>query len=716
MQLPSLTSLKGLGQKSVQQLAEQGITTSLQLLMLMPRCYEDRSRLWQIADLMASSDASATVKPALAGQTIQLVATVKRQQLIRARQMLLKVWVADGSGELLLTFFHYVPSHSKRLVNGSRWLIRGTLQWNDRDVCWQMVHPATQALKAHEAPSLAEHWTPIYPKLPIKPATLEKALAQLLAALPYDVAETAMIESFCQAYHLPDFLSALRQVHRPVLSDSLAALNGFEHPAQQRLIVDELMAHQCAITKVRQHWQHQRAMAIDWQSAVVDQVLQRIGFELTPDQQVTLDDIRQDLSQAHPMNRLCQGDVGSGKTLVAFLSALPVLMMGKQVCLMAPTELLAKQHGDTLAQWLSFAADWLSEPWQNVTLLTSDVTGKARKNQLNAILAGEVGLIVGTHAVFQQEVQFQDLAYIIIDEQHRFGVEQRLMLKQKGQGSAQDHEGERVPHVLLMSATPIPRTLTMTLYGDLDISTIRTLPKGRQQIETRVMPQAKRSVVLSRLLAVIQAEQRQVYWVCPLIEESDHIQATTVQDIEGLLSVQDGLRFAVVHGKMPKADKQGIMQRFASGELDVLVATTVIEVGINVPNATIMIIENAERLGLAQLHQLRGRVGRGHLASQCVLLYQDPLSDTGKQRLQWMRQSQDGFELAQADLDIRGAGSWLGTAQSGAESFHLAKFPRDMDWVDPVHQWLQQDPQRAQTISDPLIERWCQLSQQLAAV
>ncbi|STR65359.1 ATP-dependent DNA helicase RecG [Klebsiella michiganensis] len=490
---------------------------------------------------------------------------------------------------------------------------------------------------------------------------------------------------------LPD---ALRTLHRPPPTLQLSELESGKHPAQRRLILEELLAHNLSMLALRAGAQRYHALALSANDTLKDKLLASLPFTPTGAQARVTAEIERDMALDVPMMRLVQGDVGSGKTLVAALAALRAIAHGKQVALMAPTELLAEQHANNFRSWfepLGVEVGWLAGKQK----------GKARLAQQEAIASGQVQMIVGTHAIFQEQVQFNGLALVIIDEQHRFGVHQRLALWEKGQ-----QQGFH-PHQLIMTATPIPRTLAMTAYADLDTSVIDELPPGRTPVTTVAIPDTRRSDIIDRVRHACTHEGRQAYWVCTLIEESDLLEAQAAEATwEELKLALPELNIGLVHGRMKSAEKQAVMSAFKQGELHLLVATTVIEVGVDVPNSSLMIIENPERLGLAQLHQLRGRVGRGAIASHCVLLYKSPLSKTAQKRLQVLRDSNDGFVIAQKDLEIRGPGELLGTRQTGNAEFKVADLLRDQTMIPEVQRIARHIHERYPQQAQALIERW----------
>ncbi len=496
---------------------------------------------------------------------------------------------------------------------------------------------------------------------------------------------------------LPSLREALLTVHRPPQDADVAALSAGTHPAQRRLALEELLAHHLSLRRQRIALQAHAAPRLRG-GALAERLRKALPFALTGAQQRVYEQILADLDKPMPMLRLMQGDVGSGKTVVAALSALLAIENGRQAALMAPTELLAEQH-------LSNLRGWLEPLGVRIAWLAGKVTGRARASVLAAVADGQAQFVVGTHALMQEGVVFKDLALAIVDEQHRFGVHQRLALRDKGSARSGDDPGV-VPHQLVMTATPIPRTLAMAAYADLDVSAIDELPPGRTPVQTVVLNAERRPELIERIRGAC-AEGRQAYWVCTLIDDSDEVVAQAAQGtFEALSAVLPEVRVGLVHGRMKPADKQATMRAFKEGAVDLLVATTVIEVGVDVPNASLMIVENAERLGLAQLHQLRGRVGRGSAASNCVLLYQSPLSAMARQRLETMRQTNDGFVIAEKDLELRGPGELLGTRQTGLAAFRVADLARDAGMLPVVHEIGEQLLREAPEIADKLVERW----------
>ncbi|WP_034919578.1 ATP-dependent DNA helicase RecG [Erwinia sp. 9145] len=672
-----LTSLSGVGASQAGKLAKLGLATVQDLLLHLPLRYEDRTRLYTINDLLP--DVYATVE-----------GEVLHSDISFGRRRMLTCQISDGSGILTLRFFNFNAGMKNSLSPGRRVIAWGEIKRGQRGA--EIIHPEYRVQDDNSTPELQETLTPVYPTTEgIRQATLRNLTDQALVLLETcAIAELLPPEMSHGMISLPE---ALRTLHRPPPDIALADLEGGKHPAQRRLIMEELLAHNLSMLAVRAGAQRYHALPMSARNDLSDKLLASLPFRPTGAQTRVVREIEEDLAHDYPMMRLVQGDVGSGKTLVAALAALKVIAWGKQVALMAPTELLAEQHASNFRQW--FAPLGLEVGW-----LAGKQKGKARQAQQEAIASGRVSMIVGTHAIFQEQVQFNGLALVIIDEQHRFGVHQRLALWEKG-----EEQGFH-PHQLIMTATPIPRTLAMTAYADLDTSTIDELPPGRTPVTTVAIPDTRRGEIIDRVKSACGAG-RQAYWVCTLIEESEQLEAQAAEATrEELKLALPELQVGLVHGRMKPAEKQAVMQAFKAGETHLLVATTVIEVGVDVPNASLMIIENPERLGLAQLHQLRGRVGRGSVASHCVLLYKAPLSKTAQKRLQVLRDSNDGFVIAQCDLEIRGPGELLGTRQTGSAAFRVADLLRDAAMIPEVQRVARHIHQRYPEQAQALIERW----------
>ncbi|AUX95282.1 ATP-dependent DNA helicase RecG [Mixta gaviniae] len=673
-----LSTLSGVGASQAGKLAKIGLHTVQDLLLHLPLRYEDRTQLYPINDLLPGI--WATVE----GEVLHTDVTFGRRRMLVCQ-------IGDGTGVVTLRFFNFNAGMKNSLAPGARVTAYGEIKRGQRGA--EIIHPEYRLQGEHGVTGLQETLTPVYPTTEgMRQATLRNLTDQALALLDScPIAELLPAELRGGLLSLPD---ALRTLHRPPPDMQLADLESGRHPAQRRLILEELLAHNLSMLEVRAGAQRYHALPMPPRHQLSDKLLAALPFKPTAAQQRVVKEIEQDLAHDYPMMRLVQGDVGSGKTLVAALAALHVIAHGKQVALMAPTELLAEQHANNFRQW--FAPLGLEVGW-----LAGKQKGKARLAQQEAIASGQVSMVVGTHAIFQDQVQFNGLALVIIDEQHRFGVHQRLALWEKG-----EEQGFH-PHQLIMTATPIPRTLAMTAYADLDTSVIDELPPGRTPVTTVAIPDTRRAEIIERVKRACQTEGRQAYWVCTLIEESDLLEAQAAEATwEELKLALPDLRVGLVHGRMKPQEKQDVMQAFKQGELQLLVATTVIEVGVDVPNASLMIIENPERLGLAQLHQLRGRVGRGAVASHCVLLYKSPLSKTAQKRLQVLRDSNDGFVIAQCDLEIRGPGELLGTRQTGNAEFKVADLLRDQALIPDVQRIARHIHQHYPEQSQALIERW----------
>lgn len=673
----SLDSLKGVGSKMQEKLERLGLATVQDLLFHLPLRYEDRTQVWPIGDL----------PPGLHGA---VEGEIQDTQLVMGRRRMLVCRISDGTGTLTLRFFNFTAAQKNSLSPGRLMRCFGEVRPGKYGL--EMAHPEYKLLGEEQAGQTEEALTPVYPTTEgLRQLTLRSLTDQALAQLElYGVEELLPAGLYPQQI---DLAAALKLLHRPPPSVALALLESGQHPAQQRLVLEELLAHNLSVLKVRAQAQTQLARALKPAPELVEQLLGALPFTPTGAQNRVVAEIGRDLQQSHPMMRLVQGDVGSGKTLVAALAALQAIGNGCQVGLMAPTELLAEQHAINFAKWL--------EPLGiGVGWLAGKQKGKAREEALAAIADGSVKMVVGTHAIFQEQVVFQRLALVIIDEQHRFGVHQRLALREKG-----EREGVH-PHQLIMTATPIPRTLAMTAYADLDTSIIDELPPGRTPITTVALPDSRRQDVIERVRLACE-EGKQAYWVCTLIEESEVLECQAAEDTAAeLQNLLPGLHIGLVHGRMRPVEKQRVMEEFKAGILQLLVATTVIEVGVDVPNASLMIIENPERLGLAQLHQLRGRVGRGSVASHCVLLYHAPLSKTAQSRLGVLRETNDGFLIAQRDLELRGPGELLGTRQTGLADLKIADLVRDQPLIPQVQKMARFLMDRHPNHVEPLIRRW----------
>ncbi|MFC5581636.1 ATP-dependent DNA helicase RecG [Rhodanobacter terrae] len=672
-------ALPGVGPALVAALARLGLERVQDLWFHLPLRYEDKTRVTAIADLRVGERA----------QVEGVVEAVERGFRYRPQ---LKVAIGDVSRQtLLLRFFHFNRVQAEQLSPGTRLLCYGEVRHGAQGL--EMVHPTYQRLGADETVNVDELLSPVYPTTEgLGQKRLAGAIGKAMALLPPAERLELIPPELCAEHGLTSLRDALLYVHRPPPDAHLGQLMLGRHPAQQRLAFEELLTQHLSLKRMRAAVRRRHAPKLGGDGGLRARLLGGLPFQLTAAQQRVSAEVARDLAQAKPMLRLVQGDVGSGKTVVAALAALAAVEAGHQVALMAPTELLAEQH-------LHNFRHWLCPLGIEVAWLAGKVTGNARKLALERV-AAEAAVVIGTHALMQEGVAFARLGLVIVDEQHRFGVQQRLALRDKGK------DGQLVPHQLVLTATPIPRTLAMSAYADLDVSSIDELPPGRTPVQTIAISNARRLEVIERIHAAC-AEGRQAYWVCTLIEESEQLRAQAAEVAHAELSAAlSGFRIGLIHGRMKPKEKQAVMDAFKAGELAVLVATTVIEVGVDVPRASLMVIENSERLGLAQLHQLRGRVGRGALASNCVLLYQPPLGQLARERLQVMRDTNDGFRIAEKDLELRGPGEVLGTRQTGQLSFRIADLTRDAHLLPAVQQvgehMLKEHPRQ----TEQLIERW----------
>jgi ATP-dependent DNA helicase RecG len=677
-----VTLLKGVGPRVAARLQRLGIRTVQDVLFHLPVRYEDRTRVAPMGSVRH-------------GEQVVVQGEVDLAEVRFGRRRALLVRISDGTGAVTLRFFHFNAAQKASFERGRG--IRCYGEVRNGAATLEMIHPEYQLIDPQVPIVTEDHLTPVYPATEgVHQLTLRALTEQALRYLDGD-REDCLIDwlpaELVAAFRMTSLSAALRYVHRPPTNALVESLGEGSHPAQQRLAFEELLAHHLSLRRVRLRARHTAAPVLEGACELAGAYVESLPFALTAAQQRVNSEIRRDLSRPHPMARLVQGDVGSGKTVVAACAALTAVEAGYQVALMAPTELLAEQHYRSFSEWL--------EPL-DVKLVwhAGKSKGKAREAALQAISSGAAAIAVGTHALFQEEVAFAKLGLVIIDEQHRFGVHQRLALRDKGR------EGRQRPHQLVMTATPIPRTLAMTVYADLDTSVIDELPPGRQPVKTVVIPQERREEVIQSVNKACMAGQ-QAYWVCTLIDESEVLQCQAAEKtLELLTDSLPGLRIGLVHGRQKPAQKEAMMAAFKAGGLDLLVATTVIEVGVDVPNASLMIIENPERLGLAQLHQLRGRVGRGSQQSSCVLLYQPPLSENARARLAVLRESGDGFEIARRDMELRGPGEVLGTRQTGEMQFHIADLLRDESLLGAVEKAATRLLDSHPGNVDPLIRRW----------
>jgi ATP-dependent DNA helicase RecG len=666
--------LRGAGPALAARLRALNLATAEQLLFHLPQRYEDRRAF---TALEALKD----------GQPALIRARVEHAKVVYPGRRMLGVSVSDGTGWAALRFFHFNQAQAQAFAPGAWVRAYGVARIGARGA--ELVHPEYRLAASAEALAPETTLTPCYPLTTgVTQQRLRGLIQQALALGATDPGLALKLPGLDG----PATLEALRVIHAPVSEADASRLLAGTHPAQQRLIDEELLAHQLCMRVLRARRRTHNATALPWAPGLTDQLERALPFRLTGAQRRVAGEVAADLGAAAPMMRLVQGDVGSGKTVVAAAAMLAAARAGAQAALMAPTELLAEQHATNLSRWLSPLG-------LTVALLKGGLTAARRKGVLAALADGSAQVVVGTHAVFQEQAQFQRLALVVIDEQHRFGVQQRIALRDKAPAGL-------APHQLVMTATPIPRTLAQTLYADLDVSVIDELPPGRKPVTTVAINGQRRDEVLARIGEACRAGRR-AYWVCTLIEESDVLEAQAAEAMaERLRTELPGVKVGLVHGRLKPAAKDREMQAFKRGDTQLLVATTVIEVGVDVPEATIMVIDNAERLGLAQLHQLRGRVGRGAGESQCVLLYEPPLSETARARLDVLRHTHDGFAIAQRDLELRGPGELLGSRQTGDVGFRLADPVRDAPRVPALQalaeRWLAHEPVAAAQ----LVRRW----------
>jgi len=678
---PSVETLKGVGPKVAEKLQRIQILTVQDLLFHLPIRYQDRTRIRPVGALRS-------------GEECVVIGSITHSEVVFRKRRMLLVSVDDGTGRVLLRFFYFNKSQRENLASGVKIRCFGEVRRGLKGP--EMVHPEYELLHQDEPTKVEDHLTPIY-------STTEGLHQLSLRRLTSQAFQWASGNEEPALDLLPfppkidgqntSILEALKFVHRPPPEADIEALTTGKHPMQRRLAFEELLAQQLSLSKLRLQMQKQDAVAIQTKGALYKRLLSALEFELTNAQKKVIKTVFADLSNDYPMLRLVQGDVGSGKTLVAIAGCLQAIEAGYQAVMMAPTEILAEQHlrnFSIMLEPLGVRMAWLSGK------LTA-----SKANEMKALIAsGTANCIVGTHALFQQGVTFKNLALVVIDEQHRFGVHQRLALREKG-----IQDGMH-PHQLIMTATPIPRTLAMTAYADLDYSVIDELPPGRKPISTIAIPMERRHEVVERVANACRNGQ-QAYWVCTLVEESEALQCQAAEDVYRELSqLLRGVKVGLVHGRMKGKEKDAVMQDFTAKKIDLLIATTVIEVGVDVPNASLMIIENAERLGLAQLHQLRGRVGRGTEESSCVLVFDPPLTENAKTRIDTMRNTNDGFKIAQVDLEIRGPGEVLGTRQTGMLQLRIANIMRDQDLIPLVQETAKQLLHDYPKNADAVIQRW----------
>ena len=676
----SLTYLKGVGPALEKKFHQLDIHCVQDLLFHLPLRYEDRTKIHRIRD-------------AKIGATVQLEGEIASSNIQFGRRRSLHCVLTDGGSLISLRFFHFSAAQKNSLAPGTRIRCYGEVRRGRAGP--EIYHPEYKVLSETQEEPVSDKLTAIYPTTEgLQQGRLRSVINQAVDLL--DAAEDLqdfLPEAIASRFNLKPLTDSIRLIHRPPIDAPLSWMETGLNPGQQRLAFEELLSHRLCMRQFKSLNDKQQAPALPVSESHKQQFLNSLPFKLTAGQQHAIADIENDLASPCPMLRLLQGDVGSGKTVVAAVSAVAAIANGHQVALMAPTEILAEQHLLNFTQWL--------EPLGiNVIWLTGKMKSAARKEALHRLSEGTADLVIGTHALFQEEVHYKKLGLVIVDEQHRFGVHQRLALRNKG-GAAKLN-----PHQLVMTATPIPRTLAMSAYADLDCSTISELPPGRTPVNTALISNDRRGEVIQRIEKACK-EGNQAYWVCTLVEESDSLQAqaaeATAQQLSELLPE---IKIGLAHGRLKPDQKQLVMGAFKSGDVQLLVATTVIEVGVDVPNASLMVIENPERLGMAQLHQLRGRVGRGAIQSHCILLYQTPLSNNGKQRLSVLRESTDGFFIAEKDLELRGPGQVLGTQQTGLMTFRVADIGRDSSMLDDVKLASELIMQHNPEYVDPLVKRW----------
>ncbi|MEZ5471950.1 MAG: ATP-dependent DNA helicase RecG [Marinicella sp.] len=681
-----LTELKGIGKNTAEKLSQLGIDGVMDLLFHLPLRYEDKTKITPIEDLVGFS-------------YTQIEGEIVKSYVTQGRRPILVCEVDDGTEVMQLKFFNFYYSQKIKMRSGLRIRAYGEVRHGMYGM--EIIHPEFSL--GEKQPALAKSLTPIYPKSEgISQKLLQKATAQVVELLRkggFDLQELLPADWLVK-HQMPTLFDALLFVHLPPPDADVSKLLNQTHPAQQRLKIEEILAHFLAMHQARSAVERLYAEALPIKDTQRKKLLARLPFQLTDAQNRVVTEIHEDMARNHPMQRLVQGDVGSGKTVVAALAMQAALSHGKQSVMMAPTEILAEQHLITLKEYF---------PDENLVFLSGKAKGLHRAEILGQI-AKEARIIIGTHALFQADVEYHDLALVIIDEQHRFGVHQRLKLKQKGQT---DHN---MPHNLIMTATPIPRTLAQIAYANLDISVIDELPPNRKVINTLLLDNQKMPQLADRIRHACERGE-QAYWVCTLIEESEHLRAKAAEDtFVALKEWFPDMEIGLIHGRLKSEEKQLIMNRFKANEIQLLIATTVIEVGVDVPNASLMVIENAERLGLSQLHQLRGRVGRGNRQSHCVLMYQSPLTENAQIRLQTMRETNDGFKIAQQDLKLRGPGEILGTRQKGSMEFRFSNPEQDAQLFEQAKIMAKELLKNQPGICKKIILRWQKQAKELAKV
>ena len=670
-----IISISGLGQKTSDRLNQLGIHSLEHLIFHLPSRYQDKTTITQLSDAKISDESL-------------IEASIDRIEVIPSRHRQLLCYLSDNQNHrILLRFFHFNQYQKQAFVRGETIQCFGEIKVGREGL--EMHHPEYRLITQEQKPLLESTLSPIYPLCSgVTQAKMKKWVNEALEAL-----NTSIIDDYFEKIinnTMPSLKDSLFLLHHPKQGENLSKIESFTHISQQRLIIEELATHQLSLLKIKSARKSKKTTAFLINHFLSDKLLQSLDFQLTKAQNRSIEEINKDIASSNPMLRLLQGDVGSGKTIVAVFALLQAVENNFQTAVMAPTEILARQH-------LQSFAIYLNPLGIKVAFLSGSQNVQERREQLSLIENGEAQVIIGTHALFQEKVSFNNLALVIIDEQHKFGVHQRLSLSQKA---------KITPHQLVMTATPIPRSLTMSAYADLDTSIIDELPPGRQAIETVALSNTRRDELIKKI-KIISNEGRQIYWVCTLIEESEALRAESAEKTFTYLSSNlEDLNVVMIHGRLNKSEKEVIMKDFSEKRIDLLVATTVIEVGVNVPNASLMIVENAERLGLAQLHQLRGRVGRGAEKSACILMYQSPLSQTAKQRLDILRQSNDGFLIAQKDLELRGPGEILGTQQTGIASMKIANIVRDSYLLKQAGYYSSKMLTASLDNQNALIDRW----------
>ncbi|MBE9564725.1 MAG: ATP-dependent DNA helicase RecG [Proteobacteria bacterium] len=678
----SVQALKGVGPAVAEKLKRLEIYNVQDVLFHLPIRYEDRTNLTPIGSLQPGQQ--ALVEGVINHCEIKFGGRGRRSLLCH---------FSDNTGAVVLRFFHFNKAQQNNLSSGTRLRCFGEARRGASRL--EMVHPEYTVVQENSA-IVEQSLTPVYPKTEgVHQTLLKKISSQVLAGINQGHLVDWLPEQVKKENGFPDLAIALSGVHRPHKDENISALNACKTKAQQRLLFEELLAHQLSLLQARNKIKQTMANVLPVTKEDYSDFIGKLSFQLTVAQERVIAEIFSDINKKSPMLRLVQGDVGSGKTVVAAAATMAAVNAGYQVAIMAPTEILAEQHYENFKQWFND---------ETCLFLTGKDKGKRRQKKLAEIVSGECQIIIGTHALFQDDVIFNSLSLLVVDEQHRFGVHQRLALREKGR--IDDNGNVIAPHQLIMTATPIPRSLAMTAYADLDYSVIDELPKGRKPVTTVVVSTSRREEVIQRIKKACENGE-QAYWVCTLVEESEVLQCQAAEvAAEQLTAELSNARVGLIHGRMKSVDKQAIINKFKNDEIDLLVATTVIEVGVDVPNASLMVIENAERLGLAQLHQLRGRVGRGGKQSACVLMYQAPLSEQGKQRMSILRETNDGFKVAEKDLELRGPGEVLGTKQTGLMQLRIADIVRDEHWFAAVKEAALYIIKQHPAAVEPIVRRW----------